>query len=118
MWHPCLTHIDLSAPPYNLQKELSKKVKRLDDLQAELNAAVAGREVERGRADTEAAACEQLRGQLAALGTKDGELQTLAADLAAAASARAALEAKVCCAQRMRGAHKLAGSSFLSLTFV
>jgi capsule polysaccharide export protein KpsE/RkpR len=79
-----------------LQKELTKKVQRLDALQADVNTAADARTAAEAKAEELAKQADLLRQQLAVLGSKDGELQTLAADLAAAASAKAALEAKVC----------------------
>lgn len=78
-----------------LQKELRKKEQRLDALQVELNSALSAK----GSADSQVAeltnVVEGLKQQLSVLSAKDGELQTLAADLAETASAKAALEAKV-----------------------
>jgi chromosome segregation ATPase len=78
-----------------LQKELRKKEQRLDALQVELKSALSAK----GSADSQVAeltnVVEGLKQQLSVLSAKDGELQTLAADLAETASAKAALEAKV-----------------------
>jgi hypothetical protein len=77
------------------QKELTKKVQRIDSLQADFNKAADARTAAEAKAEELARQADSLRQQLAVLGSKDGELQTLAADLAAAASAKAALQAKV-----------------------
>jgi multidrug efflux pump subunit AcrA (membrane-fusion protein) len=94
------SYVCVAAGPA-LQKELTKKVQRLDALQADVNTAADARTAAEAKAEELAKQADLLRQQLAVLGSKDGELQTLAADLAAAASAKAALEAKVGAGQRI-----------------
>lgn len=78
-----------------LQKELTKKVQRTDALQAELNTAVTAKTAAESRAAGLSSQLEQATKQLSIISSRDGELQTLAAELAAASSAKASLEAKV-----------------------
>lgn len=86
-----------------LQKELAKKVQRIDCLQADVNTEADARSAAEAKAEELAKQADLLRQQLAVLGAKDGELQALAADLAAATSAKAALEAKVgACDRRLQ----------------
>jgi multidrug efflux pump subunit AcrA (membrane-fusion protein) len=94
-----------------LQKELTKKVQRIDALQADVNKAADARTAAETKAEELAKQADLLRQQLAVLGSKDGELQTLAADLAAAASAKAALEAKVGAGYRLHVGLSSAGPS-------
>lgn len=99
----CLRVLRCAAPMRALlQRQLTTKVQRLDAQQAELNTAQAARAEAQAAADAARAKAEQLAQsleaatrQLAVLGSKDGELHKLAAEVAAAASEKAALEAKV-----------------------
>lgn len=70
-------------------------VQKSDSLQAELNNLLSARTAAEERAAELASQLDQANRQLSILVSRDGELQTLAAELAAATSAKAALEAKV-----------------------
>lgn len=78
-----------------MQKELSKKVQRTDALQAEVNTVARAKESAEVRSADLGMQLEQAQKQLSIIGSRDGELQVMAADLAAVTSAKAALEAKV-----------------------
>lgn len=81
---------------------MTKGVQRIDTLQAELNKVASAKDAAEAHAADVGSQLEQANKQLSIINSKDGELQTLAADLAAAASARAALEAKVWWGARFR----------------